>query len=241
MLQKEEMKIINYRDIYDIDIQFSDGTIIYNKRYDHFKDGKIKNPNYRSICGVGFFGIGDYTSKDVNNKHTIQYQTWIDMLKRCYDKRVISLQPSYIDKFVCDEWHNFQNFAMWFDSNHYSVGKENVHLDKDILCKGNKVYSPDRCVFVPQSINNLFLRREKDRGEYPIGVKLNNRLNKYESVVSINRKQIYLGCFDTPLEAFRVYKFKKEQYIKQIANQYIQYLPSNLYNALINYQVEIDD
>ena len=42
-----KMVIINYRNNADIDIQFDDGTIVYNKQYYSFKNGKIKNPNYR--------------------------------------------------------------------------------------------------------------------------------------------------------------------------------------------------
>lgn len=41
-----KMIIINYINNNHIDIQFEDGTIVYNKKYCHFKDGKIKHPLY---------------------------------------------------------------------------------------------------------------------------------------------------------------------------------------------------
>jgi len=40
-------KIVAYRSSRDIDIQFEDGTIVYNKTYGSFKKGLIANPNYK--------------------------------------------------------------------------------------------------------------------------------------------------------------------------------------------------
>lgn len=40
-----KMTIINCRKSHDIDIQFEDGTIVYNKQYGAFKRGVIKHPN----------------------------------------------------------------------------------------------------------------------------------------------------------------------------------------------------
>lgn len=40
------MTIIEYRNCNDIDIEFEDGTIVKNRTYRRFKEGKIKNPNY---------------------------------------------------------------------------------------------------------------------------------------------------------------------------------------------------
>ena len=45
----QEMTIIAYSSSLDIDVQFSDGTIVEHTRYDCFKDGRIRNPNYQTI------------------------------------------------------------------------------------------------------------------------------------------------------------------------------------------------
>ena len=42
-------------------------------------------------------------------------------------------------------------------------------------------------------------------------------------------------------EAFKQYKIMKETYIKQIADEYKDLIPSKLYNALYKYEVEITD
>ena len=118
-------------------------------------------------------------------------------------------------------------------------------LDKDILFHGNKIYSPETCLIVPERINKLFTKSTKSRGEYPIGVReRRNRLIAYCSITENNKtKQVNLGRF--PLhqveEAFLTYKRFKENYIKQVADEYKNSIPDKVYQALYNYEVEITD
>ena len=114
-------------------------------------------------------------------------------------------------------------------------------LDKDILSKGNKIYSPNTCIFVPQNINILFTKRNKSRGNLPIGVCYHKQDGKYMSKCSFGDGQKYLGCYDTPQEAFQIYKEYKEKYIKEVADKYKEYIPQKLYETMYNYEVEIDD
>ena len=118
-------------------------------------------------------------------------------------------------------------------------------LAKDILVKGNKEYAPDKCIFVPERINILFIKRDNDRGEYPIGVTYHRDRGKYEARCSIKtkngNKQKYLGSYNTPEEAFLAYKEFKEAYIKQVADEYKERIPNRLYEALYKYEVEITD
>lgn len=106
----------------------------------------------KSAYGVGYIGEGAYkiSFKRVFYPHYIYWRT---MMKRCYSDHFHTQFPTYKDCSVVKDWHNFQNFAKWYDENYYEIGEEMMHLDKDILVKGNKVYSPETCVFVPQSIN----------------------------------------------------------------------------------------
>lgn len=235
----ERMTIVRYGGRRDIDVQFEDGTIVENRQYNNFKRGEIKNPFFPSVYGVGFIGVGDYKTCDENGKQTKCHGTWHDMHRRCYNHKLQEKKPTYKNCKVCKEWNNYQAFAKWDNENYYEVGNERMDLDKDILCKGNKVYSPDTCIYVPHSINSLFTKRDKCRGEYYIGVR--KKGNKFEARLSKGNGEIYLGLFNTPEQAFLAYKQAKEQYIKEVAEEYKEKIPYRLYEALMNYEVEIDD
>ena len=238
--QGEKMTIVRYGGARDIDVQFEDGVILEHREYGNFKKGNIKNPFFPSVYGVGFMGIGDYKSCDENGKHTKCYDTWNDIHRRCYDPKWHKKQPTYKNCKVCQLWNNYQEFAKWDNENYYEVGDERMELDKDILNKGNKVYSPDTCVYVPQSINSLFTKSDKVRGEYPIGVY--KQKDKYVAQLNKgNGKQIYLGSYSTPEEAFQAYKQAKEEYIKEVAEKYKDKIDTRAYEALMNYEVDIND
>ena len=159
------------------------------------------------------------------------------MLQRCYDKNFQIKASTYIGCSVDPIWHNFQNFAEWCKINY----KSNYELDKDLLNKRNKIYSPETCCFIPEQINLLISKSNSRRGEYPIGVSYFKASNKFQSGYSENGKRISLGLFNTPEEAFEKYKIAKEQYIKNIANRYKEIINDNVYLSLMNYQVEITD
>jgi hypothetical protein len=165
------------------------------------------------------------------------------MLARCYSEKFHEKQPTYIGCTVCEEWHNFQNYAKWYDENYYEVDGYKMNLDKDILVKGNKIYSPETCVFVPDFINLLFVNRKQYRGSLPVGVKVcTKNPKKYEAQCRNNTgKRIYLGYYDSPEEAFQYYKEFKENLIKETAKEYEDRIPHTLFNAMCNYVVEISD
>lgn len=196
----------------------------------------------RTVFGVGFLGRGKYKPKEYGNKETSQYRCWKDMMRRCYDTKYISKNSTYKDCIVCEEWHNFQNFAKWYDDNYYEIDGQKMSLDKDIIKKGNKVYSPEFCVFVPQRINTLFIKSNSIRGNLPIGVTYHK--GRYIARIrdgSKDRKLISLGSFDNEIDAFNSYRRAKEKLIKDVANIYKNKIPEKLYNAMINYCVEIND
>ena len=51
----------------------------------------------------------------------------------------------------------------------------------------------------------------------------------------------YLGCYETIEKAFQAYKQFKEQYIKEIADEYKDKIPKELYEAMYNWVVEWND
>ncbi len=241
----EKMTIVRYGNVRDIDIQFDDGTIVEHKAYCSFKNGLIKNPYFPSVYGVGYIGVGEFKTCDENGKNTKCYWTWKNMMKRCYDHKYHEKKPTYIGCSVCESWKNFQNFAKWFYENYYEFGNDKrMELDKDILNKGNKVYSPETCIFTPNFINALFTKRDNERGKYPIGVYKHKHKHTFKFKAMFSKgtgKPICLGSYDTPRLAFLVYKQAKEEYIQQIAEEYKLQLPHKLYEALMNYEVEMDD
>jgi len=226
------MKIIEYINSQKITIEFQDDNKYKVKtRYANFKNGAIANPFDKVICGVGYIG-------EWGKSNTKSYNHWIHMINRCYDTKEYL---SYKDCEVCKEWHNFQNFNNWYKENYYEITNEKMCLDKDILVKGNRLYSPETCVFVPEKINLLFVGSKKNRGIYPVGVRKTKNQKKYYASFSKNCKSIFLNTCVNPIEAFYIHKIKREEYIKEIAEQYKQYIPEKLYNTMINYEVEITD
>lgn len=230
-----EIEIIKYYSAINCTILFTNGLILYNRTYDDIKKGCIKNPYHPKVYNVGHIGVGDYVSK-INNKVTKVYKTWAGVLERCHSDKLHLKRSSYIGCSVHSEWYNFQNFAEWFEENHI----EGFDLDKDILVKGNKIYSPKTCCFVPKEINSLFVKCDKSRGDLPIGVSL-SRHNKFVAKLSSVRKQIHLGTFNTSEEAFQAYKIAKESYIKELAEKYKHQITEACYQALYSYQVELND
>lgn len=237
-----KMIISEYRTNKDIDVYFPQyNWTKYNTKYVNFKKGQINCPFEPRNFGVGFIGDGLYKSRE-NGKNTKCYDTWRHMLTRCYDKKYQEKYPTYIGCEVCKEWLNFQNFAKWYEDNYYKIEDDLMYLDKDILNKGNKIYSPQTCVFVNNRINVLFIKSDKKRGGYPIGVRYHKRDKIYEANCDdSNGKQIYLGRFSTPEEAFYIYKQFKEKVIKQVADEYKDKIPKKLYEAMYRYEVEITD
>lgn len=237
------MEIVAYRGSDDIDVLVDNKTVVTHKAYGNFKRGQIGNPYHRSMLGVGYFGEGKYSIGRGKNLENEIYEVWGSMFKRCYRNHVRVRDKSYGGCEVDERFHNFQNFARWYEENYYTVGNERMALDKDILVKNNKIYSPETCIFVPLRINSLFISSRAVRGNLPIGVSKQPGTNtKYRAGISKNGKSpVYLGTFDTPEEAFHAYKTAKEAYIKQVADEYKDKIPKKLYDALYAYTIEITD
>jgi hypothetical protein len=242
-----EMIIVEYKNAHDMDVYFPEYNWTFKHTgYNKFKKGNIKCPYEKRCYNTGYLGEGEYKTKE-NGKLTRVYRVWYHMLTRCYDPKYHEKYPTYINCEVCEEWHNYTNFGDWFVDNYYEVKNEIMCLDKDILNKGNKVYSPENCVFVPQNINMLFVKCDKNRGDYPIGVSYNKRDKKFEAQCGVynfeenKKKPKFLGYYETPEKAFKAYKQFKENYIKEVAEYYKEQIPQKLYDALYNYEVDMND
>ncbi len=228
------IKIIECFSAINCTIQFEDGTILRKFRYDAIKDGRVRNPFHPSVCGIGYLGIGRHKPIDENKKLTKIYTVWNGMFQRCYNENIRYKFSTYKGCTVDKSWHNFQNFADWYENNHKSHMK-GWHIDKDILKKGNKIYSPETCCFIPIEINSLFTKCNKARSEYPISV--NKRGKKFRAYIGKD----YIATFSTIEEAFLKAKEVKEIKIKFVADEWQPLIEPEVYQAMYNYKVEITD
>lgn len=233
------MECVDYNSYTDITVRFEDGHEV-KSTWHNFTKGSIKNVYHKSVYGVGYIGEGDYSSKGYRTPKFPMYRSWISMMRRCYSDTDNPRDRAYKQCSVNSIWHNFQNFCLWYEYNYYEIEGETMCLDKDILVKGNKTYAPKTAVFVPESINKLFLTRKDKRGHLPIGV-YERPNGKFGAYLSKGDKRVHLGYFGIPHEAFLAYKEAKEQHIKEVAEKYKHHIPIKLYDALLRYEVEMDD
>lgn len=192
------------------------------------KREQLKKPIYGNY-------YNDYQGKmwDNDNKQMIQsYIAWRAMIRRCEDIGYKTKYPTYQKSKICDEWHYFSNFKEWFDKYY----KESWHLDKDLLFKGNKLYSPNTCCFLPPEINAALTNNKKNRGKCLIGV------SPYENGKFISTCHFkYLGISDNEYDLFLKYKQEKEIYLKQLADKWKGLISDEAYQALYNYKIEPTD
>ena len=181
-----------------------------------------------------------------------RYNLKNNMKTRCYNTNYHKVRPDYKDCTICDEWlDDKKSFYEWVDHNFYEIeGEPTVELDKDILVPGNKVYSPDTCIFVPKRINDLFVHiHGRKKNGLPTGVTYSKKTGKYQAAVRESckdtdskdedkKKTVRLGFFDTIEEAYEVYKTHKMAEIIYIADCYKDVIPDKLYQAMINWKFD---
>ena len=199
----------------------------------------VKMSGKRSLVyGVG---VNDWAGDiSVDGKPIKEYRLWQDMLKRCFSEKCKQSRPTYEGVTCSKEWFSMTAFIEDV-SQMKGFGLSGWQLDKDILQKGNKLYSKDTCCFVPLEVNILLTKSDKSRGEYPVGVYFDKHAGKFKAQIKINGKVKYLGLFNTPEEAFQAYKRAKEAQIKVVAQKWKHLLDEWVFQALMVYEVAIDD
>ena len=188
-----------------------------------------------TVYGVGFNDVAFQPS--IDGKAIWQYPLWQNMLGRCFDAKFKQQRPTYEDVTCCDEWLSFANFFSWVNREVGYKGKpEGTELDKDILVKGNKTYSPEFCSFVPTAVNSLLTDCGAARGIYPVGVTFNKAKGKYKAQLRCFGKLKHLGYYTTIESASFAYKVAKEAQIKIVATQYEDVLSPAVYESLMNWE-----
>lgn len=235
-----ECEVIGYNNARDVDVRFLLTGYVKNTTASALRKGNVKDPLFPSVFGVGYIGIGHHTSGDVlkKSRHNKCHETWLNMMYRCYQP-TCEMYEAYGGRgvTVCEEWHNFQNFADFYYKNY----KDGWKLDKDVLNKGNLVYSEENCCFLPEEINALFISRRSDRGKYPIGVYYNQGKGYFVAQVMVAGGKRKSKSFKNPEDAFLWYKGEKEDRIKEVAEKYAGDISEDVYNKLMRWNVEVTD
>ena len=221
-LKYGDVTVLEYADSNNVTIRFNrTGTVVKTKWANILSD--TKDYNQPTLWGVGIYG------EEKPTKTSKAYKKWNRMLERvCLKKK------NYEHCSISKNFMRYSYFKDWCQS---QVGYEQDgwHLDKDILVKGNKLYSEDTCCFVPQEINGLFTLNNASRGDCLIGVTY-----KYGKYVA-QMKCGVIGTYSTEIEAFYAYKKAKEARIKAVANKWKDQIDVKVYEALMNWTIEIDD
>ena len=228
-----KFKVVEYNSSTSVVVEFLDTGYRTTAQKTSILLGQVRDRLVPSLYGVGV--IGDTPTKE-NGKFTKLYTAWKGMLERCYTEKSLAKCPTYLGCSVSDNFKNFTFFKEWAEK---QVGsdKDGWNLDKDILVRGNKIYSEDTCCFVPQEVNKIFTNM-KNTNSGLVGV--NKRpTGKYYATVKHSGKIHYLGSYATEVEALQAYKQAKEKFVKDTAMEYKDIIDLRVYNALMNYQVEI--
>lgn len=226
-----------------VEILWDDGVITQGHRAIGVRRGSIYYPNFKSVVGIGYFGIGKYkpnkSGKNINY-NSVVYQKWVQMIVRCYNPYEINKDSckAYRDVFVCDEWHNFQNFALWADTN-IEKFVDGFELDKDMFGNGY-LYCPEFCTILPDQVNGFLSDNYSNKTSgLPEGVTVikpkKNATIGYVARCTIKGKREYLCFYKTPQEAGKTYRIAKEGEARRLADEYKHILTEREYNKLYSF------
>jgi len=177
-------------------------------RANNINRGEVRDPYSISVLNTGYIGLGPYDLLLAFNK--MIYSRWRGIIERCILE----------NKILHEDFRNFQYFAAWFYSEFYIIpgcSAYDICIDKDILYPGNREYSPYRCLFIPDIINNKIQIKEYDR--YQIERLYSGHLSDHEI------KRIY------------AHKEYREKIVRELAEEYRSVLPPHVYLALIKYKM----
>lgn len=180
-------------------------------------------------------GINDKKYPSVKDGKLIkEYDLWKSMLRRVFKDK------SYVGCSISENFKSYSYFYEWCQDQ-IGFGMDRFELDKDLLKKGNKIYSEDMCVFIPKEINILLTKSNAARGSNPIGVSFCKDRGLFQVAIKKGGKRIALGRYNCPNHAFTIYKKAKEDHVKSIAETWKHHIDPRAYEALMNYSVEITD
>lgn len=184
-----------------------------SKRSEYIRDTCPSN-----ICSIvqrkQVYGVGindaDYVTQPIINGVQFRcpaYSAWVSMLSRSYGELFTKKFKTYSEVTVCTEWLRFSKFRAWFIENHV----DGYALDKDLFSSGNKIYSPNTCIYIPSWINTFITDRNSVKGDYPVGVSIEKRSNKLMARCRHpkGKDSEFLGYFDSEYSAHDAWVTRK--------------------------------
>ena len=232
-------KVVGYTSSTKVDVVFLETGFKTTTHIALITRGEVKDCFKPTVQGFGI--IGTENVRDNEGVILETYRKWESMIGRVYSKSVkTDVNNPYFSTSISEDFRWFKDFRSWCEKQ-IGFGNQGWHLDKDILVKGNKVYSPETCCFVPVELNSLLVNSRATRGEFPVGVYYDASRSKFQSHIRMHGKRRHLGRFVTPEEAFYAYKQAKEDYIKEVAELYKDQIDIRVYEALMKYEVDIND
>lgn len=238
-LKLKNAHVIEFLSSDRVKVKFNNTGYVADFYVVNIKRGEFKDRLEPSVYGRGF-GVmrGDYSKPSIVH--------WTNMMSRCYclsDKT-----KSYVDCYVCDEWLNFGNFDRWFNDTHPTNKGVKFELDKDMKCLGNRVYSPDKCIWLPKRLNQ-YINDVKGassitgvKGVSP-AFKTGHGIieGKYEVRCADGKgKRAYLGMVTCLSEGYHIYKSYKEARLKILSEEYLVNgdISKELFDIICNYKLE---
>lgn len=176
--------------------------------------------NRNLLCGVGVNDAYYTVTSTIKGKRVWcpYYRVWHNMIHRCYNSNYKKANITYIDCCVHEDWHRFSVFKGWMKTQDW----RNKVLDKDLISRGNKLYSPENCVFISAKLNSLLIEGHRARGKYLAGVAKNKGSSKYLAAisggVSKDNNSNHLGTFTTEIEAHNAWRLAKAKQLVDAAN-----------------------
>jgi hypothetical protein len=94
-------------------------------------------------------------------------------------------------------------------------GKE---LDKDLLVNGNKVYSPETCIFLTKKVNSFIIDTGKSLSGNLTGTSRSKVSGLFVAQCShpITRKMVRIGAYEKEADAHAAWKRKKVEFINLV-------------------------
>ena len=233
-----DVEVTEYIDSHNITVKFLNTGAIKNTTTSALTTGILKDSEVHDTHKYGVMDIPKSVGR--GGRCDPLYKKWNGMMQRCYNPKNKINNPAYEACTSSETFRHFSKFKSWYYSQ-IGCEQEGWHLDKDILIKGNKVYSEDTCCIVPPEINVALANNKSVRGSFPQGVIYNSTKTRYRARIQRGDKWESLGTYDTPEEAFNAYKQAKEAHIKSLAEKWKDQIDNRVYEALMNWKVEIPD
>ena len=233
-----DVVVLDYYNARDVTIKFLNTGNVRKTGTSELKKGEIRDNEAFPVYSVGIMDVPNEARRNVPIPK--EYSIWNGVRQRCYNENIRHLTPSYQEVEMSENFKRYSYFKEWCH-NQIGFDQDGWQLDKDILIKGNKVYSEYTCCFVPQEINAALTNNKSVRGSFPSGVIYNCTKTRYRARIQRGDKWESLGTYDTPEEAFYAYKPVKEAHIKSLAEKWKDQIDPRVYEALMNWTIEITD